>query len=478
MPGPLSLRYGGCVDLPLPAVIVACGGLGAAGALRAQGATWPRVASAAALVTAGLSGRVGSARLLAEASGVVWVIVALGVSARWPALRIPTILAAGAFDAALGLALGVAGAVLEAPSWGAGGSTPRNAPRSGVVGMPAWVAALAAGVVAAAWGTPARLGADVDLGDVFSLPGTRVAPWGAWPGTVALGLAVVGAVEARARRAALACWLVALGGWARWDGEIVAVLGRTLPGPGALLGVVQPPEGGVPARAGAAALVAVAVVAVAWARPVMAGRSARPAWAFAGVGLLAAGEAAWAGARAWPAAPPEPPPVVSAGEDWLSRRDGAVLVLPRAVEGVRLPEGASGASSGRLARTGRRAVAPPGSLPRCHALLGEPAVVGALVALSGDPSWLLPPVPAGGVLRALGVTDVVVERGAVPPAARPRLDAVLRALLGPPRRDVAGALDLYRVPAVGEVAPTPVCLRRAGDDGTARWRVVGDLFSR
>jgi hypothetical protein len=43
---------------------------------------------------------------------------------------------------------------------------------------------------------------------------------------------------------------------------------------------------------------------------------------------------------------------------------------------------------------------------------------------------------------------------------------------------VAGGLDLYRVPAAGQVPPASVCLRRAGDAGTEQWRVVGDLFSR
>jgi hypothetical protein len=462
------------VDAPalLPAVIVACGTAGVAVALRVSGARWIGAASGATLLAAMLCGRVGSPRLAVEAAGAVWVVGSLGLSARWPALWVPTILVAGWFDSALGLALGAAGAVLVAPGFEAGGASPRNAPRLGALGVLPWLGCLLAGVVAAAWGAPARAGMDLDLGDVLPRAGALGPPWGAWPGLVALGLALVGVVGSRARVAALGCWLLACGAWVRWDGEVVAVLGRTLPGPGALLGLLQPPDGGVPARAGAAALVAGALAALGWAR------APRPAWMLLGVGLLAAGEGAWVGARAWPVSSSPPLREDSAGVDWLARRDGAVLLLPLSVEGVRVPGGASRVASARLAAAGRSPVVPPGPLPRCHALLGEPAVVAALVALSDDPGWLLPPVPAGGVLRSLGVTDVVVERAAVAPAARGRLDAVLRAVLGPPRRDVAGGLDLYRVPAAGQVPPASVCLRRPGDAGTEQWRVVGDLFSR
>ncbi len=76
---------------------------------------------------------------------------------------------------------------------------------------------------------------------------------------------------------------------------------------------------------------------------------------------------------------------------------------------------------------------------------------------AGQERWALPPGEPGDALTAAGARWLVIHRGDLPQDALHRLDPVLRARFGPPQRDLAAGLDLYRLTA-GATAFSPALL--------------------
>jgi hypothetical protein len=83
----------------------------------------------------------------------------------------------------------------------------------------------------------------------------------------------------------------------------------------------------------------------------------------------------------------------------------------------------------------------------------------------------------GAGFARLGVTDLVVDRHALPAAALARLDPVLALLHGAPQRDHAAGIDVYRVPppAGASVVALPIVRGEAGASGEG-WRTVAELL--
>lgn len=319
------------------------------------------------------------------------------------------------------------------------------------VGTPALVGSLGALALAAWWRDrplwPVLLGL---------LPGLATGrgdalPWAAqgaaWtraldplggPEVVGLGLAglvLLALAAARAPAARLALLLpllLALGPSASCGGEPVVLLGRHLPTPAVLLTALS---WSWPVAAWSEAALALPALSAL----LLAGRDgARSGWLLPGLLALSLAEVLLApGAPRVSPAEPVPLGVLS-----LAGGEGPVLDLP-----VFPPE--DGRSQRRWhARYlqqqqvhGRPAPAaePPGD-PSPWA--GEP-----LVGLALDASWAsrIPDRAAGAVARAQGIELIVVHRAAVGAEELAVLDPVLRGLCGPPVRDLAGDLDVYRL---------------------------------
>lgn len=171
-----------------------------------------------------------------------------------------------------------------------------------------------------------------------------------------------------------------------------------------------------------------------------------------------------------PAAVPEA--VFSLGE-----RTGTVLHLPVARSTLGEPPRAP--LWRHLARShGRTLYADARAVNDDDPVLGEPGVVAIIGLLEPDAGWLVPATDSGMVLRALGVTELVLDRAALSAENLARLDPVLARLYGPPQRDNAAGIDLWRIAPVGaRRLSTSPHLRRHGEPGTERWRTLEELLA-
>lgn len=369
-------------------------------------------------------------------------------------------------------------------------------------GLPAsWCLGLAAGALSAWPGSPLRATALTAIVALLSPPvavGCAVAGFVLRPGVGPLVLAVWcatlgegGAIDINGL-AALRVWrgdtglgtggllllpaLLAIGGpWrVRIAGVLAAILafgplllpagaaGRALPFPlpalpFALLGTETGWMG-----AGVVAVAALALAAVA----------APPRRAALWLSLVAA-EGLATVARGPSPLPSAMPIAISS----LAERQGVILYLPVGL--VSVSEPARAPLWRHQAKVhGRPLYADARSVTEVDPILGEPGVIALSSLLHPQAGWLIPPVEGGTVLRALGVTELVLDRAALDPGALARLDPVLARLYGPPQRDVAAGIDLWRIDAAGErTLPTPPHLRREGDDGTASWLTVEELLA-
>ncbi len=178
------------------------------------------------------------------------------------------------------------------------------------------------------------------------------------------------------------------------------------------------------------------------------------------------------------ARPPSPLPLTTpVAISALAERTGVILYLPVGLVSVSAP--ARAPLWRHQAKThGRLLYADARSVTDVDPILGEPGVIALSSLLNPAAGWLIPPLDGGTVLRALGVTELVLDRAALDRASLARLDPVLARLYGPPQRDVAAGIDLWRIEAVGEhTLSNPPHLRRDGDDGTTTWLTVEELLA-
>ncbi len=307
------------------------------------------------------------------------------------------------------------------------------------------------------WGAAgfAALPASAAGGELPGAEGSGIDPLGAGL------LALVGITALRAARRASG-----VGAQARWAlgalaaalvtcGPVLATRGGPVALPAALLEVVG--------RPGASVVGAGVVAGLCAARFLVSSPRATLALA----GLLAVAQAG----RALATPSPRVSAQRSATDSVLAERAGSVLHLPLAVEGVpgSAPDGTNGRWAWLALATGRSlpdALAAGDDVPAQSVLLAEPAVVVSAALASGDGTILVPAGRAGAALCSVGVTDLVVHRDAYAPEVLARLDLALHALHGPPQRDLAGNVDLYRVPAsASSTTPIlPATVVRAGPD--------------
>ena len=111
-------------------------------------------------------------------------------------------------------------------------------------------------------------------------------------------------------------------------------------------------------------------------------------------------------------------------------------------------------------------------------VLGEPGVVAVLGLLEPEEGWLIPQTEPTTTLRAMGITELVLDRQALTKADLAKLDPVLARLYGVPQRDVAGRIDLWRIDPGGKarLADSPY-LRKAGMPGADSWRTLEELLA-
>ena len=416
----------------------------------------------ALLILAGVGGAVSG-------GGLRWSLGEVGARREWlavAALLSPALLTGTQHGLWASWSLGLAAAALSA--WPV--APVRAAVVTGAIALfspPAAVACALAGFVLRPGAGPVVLaGLAATLGERGAIDVTGLAAVSVWRGASGLGTAGVLVIPA----------LVALGGpWRlRIAGILAAVLafgplvvppsasGSTLPIPlpalpFALLGAETGWMG--------AGVVAVAALTIG----AMASSPRRAALCLA---LLAA-EGLASVARA-----PSPLPVATpCAVDALGERSGVILYLPVGLVSVSEPVRAP-LWRHQAKLHGRAIYADARSVTDVDPILGEPGVIALSSLLHPEAGWLIPPLDGGTVLRALGVTELVLDRAALDRAALAKLDPVLARLYGPPQRDVAAGIDLWRIEAVGERnLPNPPHLRQEGDDGTTTWLTVEELLA-
>lgn len=169
---------------------------------------------------------------------------------------------------------------------------------------------------------------------------------------------------------------------------------------------------------------------------------------------------------------------------FLGERSGSLLVLPFAL--CDAPPGdvvartvlaradrwrAWGRDSGRAVYNGA------GCLAAGDPVLGDPVLAGVANVLWPESPVFIPAGVSARVLRSVGVTEVLVDRAALDEVRLAALDPVLAKLLGPPQRDVAGALDSYRVSTAGPRGRVAgPYLRAATGDAPPGWRTLDDVL--
>ncbi len=298
--------------------------------------------------------------------------------------------------------------------------------------------------------------------DVIGLSAARSLAAGQAPGAtaglfLAVGLGALGG-PTRLRLAGLAAAALALG-------PVIALRGAhdhliALPLPAFLLASFGTETGWSGAGVVAAAALALAA-------------EEAPAWRRRLLLALVVGEGVGLGCLTpTPLPSTAPEAVISLGE-----RTGTVLHLPVARSSLGEPARAAlwrheARSHGRTLYQDARAVHDD------DPVLGEPGVVAIVGLLEPDAGWLVPPTDSGMVLRALGVTELVLDRAALSPENLARLDPVLARLYGPPQRDNAAGIDLWRIAPLGtRRLSTSPHLRRRGDPGTESWRTLEELLA-
>ncbi len=434
-------------------------GLAVAGALAFAGAasavwTWVRTrkgstrpASAALIATVvGVGGPLvlgGVLRGTPEALAVPVAVLALWAWERAPGgMAVLATVLVGWVDGAAGLACALAGACV------------------GGRGTWAWAAFAALLASTAGGGLPASVAASMpDLGNAFE--GGLV---------VALLLTVLaGAWRATERGTAVRWILGALAAVLVACGPVLTTRGGPVALPAMLLAVLAPPD----APLGGAFL----VVGLCMARWV----PTLPTPTLVLAALLACVNAGRVLAQDWPRADLR----ATAADRVLAGRAGVVLHLPLAITGVpgAAPPGANSRWAWAARASGRalpQEIAAGRDVPARSLLLAEPAVVVSAALSSGDSTILVPGGRAGAALRSLGVTDLVVHRDAYSPGVLARLDLALHALHGPPQRDLAGNVDLYRVtttpPTSVAVFPAEVVRARSAEARPAGMRTLAEVL--
>lgn len=161
----------------------------------------------------------------------------------------------------------------------------------------------------------------------------------------------------------------------------------------------------------------------------------------------------------------------------LAERSGTILHLPVGLASQGDP--ARAALWRHESRVHRRQLyADAHAVQNDDPVLGEPGVVAVLGLLQPSAGWLIPPTEAGAVLRSLGITELVLDRAALNADDLARLDPVLAHLYGPPQRDNAGGIDLWRTATVGtRRLASPPHLRRRGEPGSQGWRTLEEALS-
>ncbi len=227
---------------------------------------------------------------------------------------------------------------------------------------------------------------------------------------------------------------------------------------------------------------------------ILASFGAEAGWSGAGAVAAAAVALAAAEARGWRTAvllalvvtegvalatlAPSPlPEVAPEALRSLGERAGTVLHLP--VARASLGEPPRAALWRHQALTHHRPLyAEARALHDDDPVLGEPGVVAIVGLLEPEAGWLVPPTDSGTVLRALGVTELVLDRTAISPENLARLDPVLARLYGPPQRDNAAGIDLWRIAMLGaRRLSTSPHLRLKGEPGTESWRTLEELLA-
>ncbi|GDX80083.1 hypothetical protein LBMAG42_18940 [Deltaproteobacteria bacterium] len=161
----------------------------------------------------------------------------------------------------------------------------------------------------------------------------------------------------------------------------------------------------------------------------------------------------------------------------LSERKGTVLHLPVARSSLGEPPRAALWRHQALIHR-RPLYAEARAVHDDDPVLGEPGVVAIVGLLEPEAGWLVPPTDSGMVLRALGVTELVLDRAALSAENLAQLDPVLARLYGPPQRDNAAGIDLWRIPSLGaRRLSTSPHLRREHEPGTERWRTLEELLA-
>lgn len=294
--------------------------------------------------------------------------------------------------------------------------------------------------------------------------GAASLPWVREPATPVAGVALLGAAlilpgDGRLRRVAGLAALLALG-------PVLRVQGQLVPMPAAL-----PAALGSSGGWSAAGVVAAAALALAAMAPGLPARLALPRVGLAFALIVAEGLAL--GSRPVTPFPRHVPEMVRS----LAEREGPVLVLPA---------GRLGERSARrealwrhlAARFGRPLHAEGRPLASSDPALGATGVMALFAVLEPEEGWVLPPADGGKVLRALGVTELILDRAACTTEELASIDPVMARLFGPPQRDVAAGVDLWRVSPQGERSfPTEPYLRRAGEPGTMGWQGIERLLA-
>ena len=409
-----------------------------------EGSTRPVAAMVATLIGSATPLVLGGAlRGTAEALIAPVAVLALWAWERGPAwMAVFATVLVGWVDSAAGLACALAGACV------------------GGRGAWAWAAFAALLASAAGGGLPVSAAASTaDLGKAVEGVLVLLLALAALAG---VGRAMERGVTVRWTLGVLAAGLVACG-------PVLPTRGGPMALPAALLAILAPPD----APLGGAVLVATLCTArlVATLSPT----------SLALAGLLATVNAGRLLVEEWPRVELRR----SASDAVLAARTGGVLHLPVAVAGV--PGSAPAAANGRwawAALASGRALPPElatgREVPARSLLLAEPAVVVSAALVSGDGTILVPGGRAGAALGALGVTDLVVHRDAYTPEVLARLDLALHALHGPPQRDLAGNVDLYRLaeapPSTAPVLPAEVVRTRAGEGRPAGLRTLAEVL--
>ncbi len=249
-------------------------------------------------------------------------------------------------------------------------------------------------------------------------------------------------------------------------GPVLSVQGRLVPLPAAALAALGTSGGW--SAAGVVAAAALALVAA--DPPAMArGLAARQLVAAA----LIAGDGLALGSRPVVPFPVRVPEVVRS----LAERTGGVLVLPPGRLGERPARRA--ALWRHLAERFHRPLYAGGeTLASSDPALGATGVMALFAVLEPEQNWVLPPADDGKVLRALGVTELVLDRSACSASELASIDPVMARLFGAPQRDIEAGVDLWRIAAEGDRSfPKPPYLRREGEAGTHGWQGIEKLLA-